>query len=376
MVKLVIAPKGLAGIIVSETGLSHVDGENGKLIYCGYDIEELLNCSYEEICYLLLYGELPNQGQLEIIEDILKTERVVPKFVLDFIANKAKKNHPMAILRSSISMLSVMDYDLENMSENNLKSIGLSLISKTATIAAAICRVRNGLKILPPKRKLGHAANFLQMSKGEQPEDIIARTLDAALVLHADHSFNASTFTNRVVASSLSDLISSITAAIGSLKGSLHGGANTAVMKMLLEIGEVKNVKPWLDQALARKDKIMGFGHRVYKVLDPRAKPLKQMSKEWSERVGNIKWFNISENLEALMREKKGINANVDFYSATTYYAMGIQPEMFTVIFAMARVLGWVAHYIEQMQDNRIMRPVSSYIGPKGKLFMPIQKRK
>ncbi len=376
MANVEMAPKGLAGVLVSETSLSHVDGEKGELVYCGYDIGELSACSYEEICHLFLYGELPNKSQLAAIEDSLKTERDLPSFILDFISKTAKKDHPMATLRSAISMLSTTNYDLDDMSVDNLKRIGLSLISKTATISAAICRVRSGLKPVMPDQKLGHAANFLYMSKGEWADDVVARTLDTALVLHADHSFNASTFTNRVVASSLSDLISSITAAMGSLKGPLHGGANTAVMKMLLEIGEVENVGPWLTETLAHKDKVMGFGHRVYKVLDPRAKLLKQMSKEWAQRVGNVKWFAISEKLEVLMKEKKAMSANVDFYSASTYYAMGIEPEMFTVIFGMARVLGWVAHYIEQLDNNRIMRPASFYVGPMGKRFSPIEKRK
>lgn len=375
MADVEMAPKGLEGVVVEKTKLSRVDGEKGVLVYCGYNIDELAKCSYEEICHLFLYGDLPTKSQLLAIEDSLKSERNVPKFILDFVMERAEGDHPMSILRSAVSMLTATGLDLTDLSQANLRKVGLSIISKTATIAAAICRAKNGSQALAPSPRLGHAANFLFMSRGENPNQVVAKTLDTALVLHADHSFNASTFTARVVASSLSDMVSAVTAAIGSLKGPLHGGANTAVMEMLMEIGELDNVESWLEEALTKKEKIMGFGHRVYKVTDPRAKHLKKMSKEWGERAHNVKWFDISERLEELMHEKKGMSANVDFYSASTYFAMGIPPEIFTVIFAMSRVVGWVAHYIEQLEDNRIMRPRAAYVGAEGKVFKPIEAR-
>jgi len=374
--------KGLEGVIVEKTELSRVDGEKGELIYRGYDIDEAAKCSYEEICYLFLYGELPTTKQLEDITDHLVKTRKVSQPILDYVAT-TQHIHPMDSLRTAVSMLTQELEPVDDSSPDNLKRLAIALVSKTATIAAAVNRARSGLKAIEPNPTLGHAANYLFMSRGKAtdpssgqiPESVIARTLDIALVLHADHGFNASTFTTRVVASSLSDMLSSVTAAIGSLKGSLHGGANTDVMNMLLEIGSLENVEPWVLNSLENKKKIPGFGHRVYKVFDPRAKHLKEMSKKWGERVGNVKWFDMSEKIEEIMHKTKKINANVDFYSASTYYAMGIKPEMFTVIFAVSRMLGWVAHYIEQIQDNRLMRPEALYVGPVGKHFIPISER-
>lgn len=366
--------RGLDGVVIDESELSRVDGENGELIYRGYDIDEAAKCTYEEICYLFLHGVLPTAQQLAAINDQLVSSRGVSQKVLDYISS-TKNIHPMAALRSSVSMLTEELEPVDDLSPDNLKRLAVELISKTSTIAAAISRTRDGLKAVAPNPKLGHAENYLFMSRNELPQSVIARTLDIALVLHADHGFNASTFTTRVVASTLSDMVSAVTAAVGSLKGPLHGGANTAVMKTLLEIGSLENVEPWLNAQLAAKRKIPGFGHRVYKVADPRAKHLKQMSKEWGERVGNVKWFDMSIKMEQMMNEQKNINANVDFYSASTYYAMGINPDMFTVIFGLSRMLGWVAHYIEQMKDNRLMRPEAIYIGPRGKKFVPLAQR-
>jgi len=370
-----LAPKGLEDVYVEKTELSHVDGTNGILVYCGYHIDEVARCSFEEICHLFLHGELPNKAQLLDMDRALKAERAVPAPVLDFVVHAPTDEHPMALLRTGVSMLSGYLPDVDSLEPSTLRKHAIALVAKTATIAAAICRTRSGGKLVEPDMSLGHAANFLKMSRGEKPEDVVARTLDTALVLHADHGFNASTFTARCVISSLSDMVSAMTAAIGSLKGPLHGGANTAVMAMLQEIGSVANVEPWLEKALGEKHKVMGFGHRVYKTIDPRAKHLKRMSKEWGERAGNVKWFEMSEKLESLMMAKKKLNPNVDFYSASTYYAMGIEPEMFTVIFAIARTIGWAAHIIEQLKDNRIMRPEALYVGPMGKTFIPIEKR-
>lgn len=370
-----LVAKGLDGVVVDETALSFVDGLNGVLIYLGYDIHEIAQCRYEEICHLFLHGELPNQAQLDAMSAQLVAHRDVPDAIWNYIRQTARTDHPMAVLRSAVSMLSNYMPNVEDLSQPSLMDQAVALTAKVATLAAGIGRWRSGHEILQPRKDLSHSANFLYMLNGEAPNDLQVRTLDTALVLHTDHSFNASTFTARVVASSLSDMVSAVTAAIGSLKGPLHGGANTAVMEMLQEIGSIENVEPWLNETLANKRKVMGFGHRVYKVLDPRAIHLKKLSQEWGERAKETKWFLMSQKLEQLVREKKGLNANVDFYSASTYYTMGIEADMFTVIFAVARVLGWSAHVIEQLRDNRIMRPKALYTGPKGKKYKPISDR-
>ena len=304
----------------------------------------------------------------------LIANRAIPQAVQDYIMN-APADHPMATLRSGISMLSGSLNDLETLTEQSMKDNAIALVSKLATVAAGITRARSGKAFVAPREDLSHAANFLYMCTGEVPADIVTETMNLALILHADHSFNASTFTARVVASTQSDMVSAVCAAIGSLKGPLHGGANTAVMKTLIEIGEIDNVEPWLEKALAEKRKIMGFGHRVYRVFDPRARHLKRISEEWGKRVGNVKWFEMSALLEKHMLEKKHINPNVDFYSASTYFAMGIEPDMYTPIFAVSRILGWTSHVIEQLSDNRIFRPKANYQGGEGKKFVPIEDR-
>lgn len=378
MADVEMAPKGLAGVVVENTRLSRVDGQKGELIYLGYDIDQLVDCSFEEVVHLFLHGDLPNAAALAEIDAALKAERALPARVLNFIADAPKDDHPMATLRTAVSMLSADKKATADgrQDEAAMKARAISLVSKTASIVAAISRARRGEAYVEPDTSLGHADNYLYMARGERQEEHIVKTLDVCLTLHADHSFNASTFTARVVASTESDMISAVCAAIGSLKGPLHGGANTAVMNTLKEIGELENVEPWLDKALAEKRKVMGFGHRVYKTFDPRAKHLKKMSAEWGERVGNVKWFDMSTRLEELMLERKNINPNVDFYSASTYYAMGIEPEMFTPIFAVARMLGWCAHVIEQRSDNRIFRPKANYIGEVGRQAQSIAERK
>jgi citrate synthase len=359
--------KGLDGVVVGDTVLSRVDGEIGELIYRGYNIDELADSNFEQICHLFMYGEVPSEEAETKLRLNLQKRYQVPADIIDFICRQAKHDHPMATLRTAVSMISgyVKEPSLNN--ERELVETSLDLIAKTGTIAAAICRVRLGKNPVVPNVSFGYSKNFLYMCTGAVPEDVVVKTMDTAMVLHMDHGFNASTFTARAVTSSLSDMISAVTAAIGSLKGPLHGGANTEVMKMLMEIGSVENIEPWLNQALQEKKKIMGFGHRVYKVTDPRAKHLKRMSKEWGERAQEKKWFIMSEKIESLMMEKKGINPNVDFYSASTYYTMGIEPDMYTPIFAVARMVGWTAHVIEQLKDNRLMRPEANYTGPLGK---------
>lgn len=367
MQETMVVAKGLDGVVVGDTVLSRVDGDKGELIYYGYDIDELADCTFEEVCHLFMYGELPNADQEASLRANLQRRYDIPPEIINFICDRAKLDHPMATLRTAVSMLSccIKEASLDNKAE--MISESLDLIAKTGTIAAAISRVRQGKNPIAPNVSLGFSKNFIYMCTGSMPEDIVVKTMDTAMVLHMDHSFNASTFTARVVISSLSDMISAITAAIGSLKGPLHGGANTAVMKMLIEIGSLENVEPWITKALSEKRKIMGFGHRVYRVTDPRAKHLKRMSKEWGERAHEKKWFQMSEAIERLMMERKKISANVDFYSASTYYMMGIEPDMYTPIFAVARMVGWTAHVMEQLKDNRIVRPEAHYIGPLGK---------
>ena len=361
MAEVTMAAKGLDGVVVGETVLSRVDGEKGELIYRGYDIDEVADCTFEQVCYLFLYGELPGPEAEAALLANLQKRYAIPTDVIEFICHRAKLDHPMATLRTSVSMLSA------HFQQDDLIETALELIAKTGTIAAAICRVRQNKDPIAPNKSFGFSKNFLYMCTGEVPDDIMVKTMDTAMILHMDHGFNASTFTARVVTSSLSDMISAVVAAIGSLKGPLHGGANTEVMKMLMEIGTPENVKSYIEKALSEKKKVPGFGHRVYKVTDPRAKHLKRMSKEWGERAHEKKWFQMSEKIEELMWERKHINANVDFYSASTYYTMGIEPDMYTPIFAVARMVGWTAHVIEQLKDNRIMRPEAAYLGPVGK---------
>lgn len=361
--------KGLDGVVVGDTVLSRVNGELGELIYRGYNIDELAQCSFEQVCNLFINGELPSLDAEEKLRKELARKSPLPDKVRDFIIFAGKIDNPMSTLRTAVSMLSAFMKEPSLDDESELRNTALELIAKTATIIAVINRVRKDRPPVEPSASYPFAKNFLYMCTGEQPEDIVTKTMNTAMVLHMDHSFNASTFTARVVTSSLSDMISAVTAAIGSLKGPLHGGANTAVMKMLMEIGSIENVEPWLDRALSEKRKVMGFGHRVYKVTDPRAKHLKRMSKEWGERARDKKWFQMSEKIEKLMMEKKGINPNVDFYSASTYYTMGFEPDMYTPLFAVARMVGWTAHVMEQLKDNRIMRPRANYVGPVDKIL-------
>ncbi|MEI6806562.1 MAG: citrate/2-methylcitrate synthase [Myxococcaceae bacterium] len=370
-----IAPKGLDGVVVEKTVMSRVDGQAGILVYRGYHIDEIAKCSFEEVCYLFLYGKLPTSSELEKLDQRLKSHRHVDNHVINFIEQAPVGEEPMALLRTAVSMLSGYLPKVEDNSPDALTENAIALISKVSTIAAAISRVKHKKAPVEPDLTLSHAANYLYMSQGEKVDEVVSKTLDTALVLHIDHGFNASTFSARVVVSTLTDIVSAVTAAIGSLKGPLHGGANTAVMNMLLEIGEIENVESYVKEAMEKKQKIPGFGHRVYKTFDPRAKHLKAMSEAWGKRVGEVKWFKMSEKLEALMMTRKELNANVDFYSASTYYAMGINPELYTVIFAVARMVGWTSHIIEQLADNRLMRPESEYVGPEDLKWVPITDR-
>jgi len=374
-----ITAKGLEGIVANSTRLSDVLGQEGILIYGGYDINELAGkATYEEVVYLLWHGHLPSKSQLHELQRRLRHERDLPEDILDFLRNVPHKASPMDVLRTAISMLGLYDdeADIEGEAESANQRRAISITAKIGVLAAYFHRARQGLDFPPIRKDIGEAAHFLYLLTGETPSAEAERTLDVAFVLHADHGMNASTFTARVVVATLTDIYSAVTAAIGALKGPLHGGANEGVIHMLQEIGDEENVEAWVTEQLAQKQKIMGIGHRVYKVLDPRAPHLRAMAVELSEKLGEPKWIRMSEKIAAIMKERKGLNANVDFYSATVYYSLGIPTDMFTPIFAIARTSGWTAHILEQLADNRLYRPLSEYVGPEvGKRFVPIEDR-
>jgi citrate synthase len=374
-----VAAKGLEGIVANSTSLSDVRGSEGILIYAGYDINELAGkASYEEIVYLLWHGVLPNRSQLEELTSQLRAERELPKGVVDFIKSAPKDANPMDIMRTAVSMLGLYDSGLNEeagrVDADHRRA--LSITAKVGVIAAYFHRARQGLSLPQVRTDLSEAAHFIYLLNGREPSAEATKTLDVAYVLHADHGMNASTFSARVTIATLTDIYSAITSAIGTLKGPLHGGANEGVIHMLLEIGSEENVDSWVEEQLAQKKKIMGIGHRVYKVLDPRAPHLRAMAVKLSQELGEPKYIRMSERIAQIMKEKKGLNANVDFYSATVYYSLGIPTDMFTPIFAIARTSGWTAHVLEQLADNRLYRPLSEYVGPAvGKKFIPIDER-
>ncbi len=374
-----VIAKGLEGIVANSTSLSDVLGKKGILIYAGYDINELAGkASYEEIVYLLWHGALPSRPQLDELKAQLSGERELPRGVVDFIKSAPIRSNPMDVMRTAISMLGLYDSGLnaEEGREDADRRRAVSITAKVGVIAAYFHRARQGLTLPPVRTDLGEAAHFLYLLNGTEPSTEATKTLDVAYVLHADHGMNASTFSARVTIATLSDIYSAITSAIGTLKGPLHGGANEGVIHMLVEIGSEDNVDAWVDEQLAQKKKIMGIGHRVYKVLDPRAPHLRAMAIKLSDELGEPKWIRMSERIAQIMKEKKGLNANVDFYSATVYYSLGIPTDMFTPIFAIARTSGWTAHVLEQLADNRLYRPLSAYVGPPvGKKFVPIDER-
>jgi citrate synthase len=376
---MTVAARGLEGIVANSTSLSDVRGTEGILIYAGYDINELAGkATYEEVVYLLWHGELPNRWQLEELKSHLRSERELPRGVIDFIKSAPRNANPMDVMRTGISMLGLYDSGLddEERREDANRRRAISITSKIGVIAAYFHRVRQGLTLPEVRMDLDEAAHFLYLLNGTDPSAEAARTLDVAYVLHADHGMNASTFSARVTIATLSDIYSAVTSAIGTLKGPLHGGANEGVIHMLLEIGSEKNVDAWVEEQLAQKKKIMGIGHRVYKVLDPRAPHLRTMAIKLSEELGEPKYIRMSERIAEIMKKKKGLNANVDFYSATVYYSLGIPTDMFTPIFAIARTSGWTGHVLEQLSDNRLYRPLSEYVGPAvGKTFIPLDER-
>jgi citrate synthase len=375
---MAVISKGLEGIVANSTRLSDVLGEKGQLIYAGYDINELAGkVSFEEIVYLLWHGHLPNRKELTGLEQALRSRRELPRGVINFIETAPKKSNPMDVIRTAVSMLGLYDTELEediNIDKNRIRA--LHITAKIGVIAAYFHRARQGKSLPPVRQDLGEAAHFLYLLNGEEPKPEAVKTLDVAYVLHADHGMNASTFSARVTIATLTDMYSAITSAIGTLKGPLHGGANEGVIHMLEEIGSEDKVEAYVLDQLAQKKKIMGIGHRVYKVLDPRAPHLREMAIRLTEELGDAKWIRMSEKIAAIMKEKKGLNANVDFYSATVYYSLGIPTDMFTPVFAIARTAGWTGHVLEQLADNRLYRPLSEYTGPEvGKKVVPIDER-
>ena len=372
-----VVSRGLEGIIAAETQIGDVRGDIGQLIYRGYDINELAGkVSFEEVVFLLWHGRLPRPRELDSLTTALRAERELPQGVLDFIQKAPKTAAPIDIMRTGVSMLGCYPTVRHDLDMAEPLAIAIKLVAQIGIIAAYFHRARNNQPLPPIRKDLSEAAHFLWLMTGEEPKAEAVRTLDVAYVLHAEHGFNASTFTARVVASTLSDMYSAASAAIGALKGPLHGGANEGVIHMLQEIGSLDHVDAWIEEALAQKKKIMGIGHRVYKVLDPRAPHLKAMAIKLSEELGEAKWIQMSERIAAIMKERKGLNANVDFYSATVYYSLDIPTDLFTPIFAISRMSGWTAHILEQLADNRLFRPLSEYTGPApGLVAKPIAER-
>ena len=363
-----VLDKGLANTIAAETQMSFIDGGKGVLEYVGYDIDSLArNASFEETVFLLWNLRLPKRAELDALCAEIRAEYDLPEEVWQMIRSTPRTAHPMHMLRTLVSSLGMFDAkaDENDPASNRRKSI--KLLAKTPTIVAAFDRHRKGKPMVRPNPKLGMAENFLYMLNGAEPTAAVARALDVCLVLHADHGLNASTFAARVTISTLSDMYSAITTAIGTLKGPLHGGANEEVMHMLNEIGTMERVEPYIRARLAAKDRIMGFGHRVYKALDPRAGYLKTFAKQIATDTGNQKLYEMSTRIEDIMRAEvaaKGIYPNVDFYSATTYYSIGIDLDLFTCMFAISRIAGWTGHCMEQLSANRLIRPQAEYVGP------------
>lgn len=372
----VVPAKGLEGVVAASTRLSDVQGDVGQLIYCGYNIDELAGrVSFEEVVYLLHHGHLPNRKEYNDIRSRLIAERELPKGVVDIIRDLPRGTAPMNAIRTAVSALGCFDPEADDDSIDAQRHKAIKLIARIPIITAYFHRVRNGKSLLPPDPQLGEAANFLYLLDGVRPSEEKEKTLDMCYVLHADHGMNASTFSARVTIATLSDMYSAITSAIGTLKGPLHGGANEGVIKMLQEIGSTDKVDSYVAECLAQKKKIMGIGHRVYKTLDPRAPHLKRMARLLSEKLGEPKWIQMSERIAEIMLKEKHLNANVDFYSATVYYSLDIPTDLFTPIFAISRMAGWTAHVLEQLADNRLIRPQSAYTGPVGLKVVPLDQR-
>jgi citrate synthase len=368
---------GLEGIIAAESSICYIDGQEGILSYQGYNIHTLAeNATFEEVVFLLWNGKLPNRSELDELKAALVRYREIPAAVLEFLRS-VPQAVPMDVLRTAVSMLGIFDPASKDMSREANVLKAQKLMAQTATIVTTYDRLRNGREVIQGDPNLGLAANFLYTLTGKRPDDISERALDIALTLHADHELNASTFAGRVTAATLSDIYSAVTAAIGALKGPLHGGANEDVIRFLLQVdanseAAVQKVR----NMLTNKMKVAGFGHRVYRTEDPRATHLRKMSEELGKRTGHVDLYLASKEVEQFIRNTKGLNANVDFYSASTYYSLGIPVDLYTPIFAVSRMSGWTAHILEQYQNNRLIRPRAEYTGkPDGQPWVPIEQR-
>jgi len=373
--------KGLAGLIAADSILSSVNGETGELIYRGYDIMDLgENASFEEVVYLLWNGDLPNRTQLDTFCAALEAKRELPPPVLGMLTGFSRKTHPMAVLRTAVSGLGLMDETADDTSPEAAGRKALSLTAVFPAIIAAWERIRNNKTPVPPRYDLGHAGNFLYMLSGEEPNPDAVRALDAYLVLLADHGFNASTFASRITISTQSDIYSAITSAIGTLKGAAHGGANQRAMEQFVDAAQRGDVAAWYREMRGSGKRIMGMGHRVYKVEDPRAKILRPLAERLSRSSGRGQWYNVAAQIEKLARAdeyfvERDLYANVDFYSAVVLYMIGIPIDQFTCLFALSRIAGWMAHVQEQLADNRLIRPKARYVGEMGRKFVPISER-
>ncbi len=372
------ATKGLEGVVAANSGICYIDGDEGILAYRGIDIHDLAdNSTFEEVCYLLWFGQLPKREELEHLKNRLAESRVLDPKIIDMMRNFPKSATPMEVLRTTVSALSFYDPDEKAVDHDSNVRKSYALTSQIAMVVAIYDRIRKGKKIVEPDSKLSHAANFLLQLTGEKPSQTAEKALDIALILHADHELNASTFAARVTAATLSDMHSAITSAIGALKGPLHGGANEQVMRMLFNLDKAgKDPVDHVKSMLADRKKVPGFGHRVYTTEDPRATHLRKMSEDLGRSSGNPKWFDMSRKIEKFINAEKKLNANVDFYSASTYTALGLDIDLFTPIFATSRIAGWTAHVIEQLDDNRLIRPRAEYIGPQyPNRYVPIEQR-
>jgi len=371
--------KGLDGVVAAETKMSFIDGTNGILEYVGIPIAALAEKStFEETVFLLWNGRLPNRSELGVFVSQIRAQYALPRELIDIITSFPKSAEPMHVLRTGVSALSLWDTSPDAITPDDVHTKGISMMAKMPGILTTFDRYRHGKPPVAPDVSLSFAANLMYMLNGEKPTTTMEKALDACLILHTDHGLNASTFTARVIASTLSDIYSAITGAIGALRGPLHGGANEGVMHMLNEIGSLENVEPYIQKKLEAKDKVMGFGHRVYKTRDPRAMFLKGFSKKLAEQTGNSNLYEMSRKIEDLMDKEvgsRGIYPNVDFYSATTYHCIGLKLDLFTPMFAISRIGGWLGHVIEQQHGNRLIRPKADYIGPHEQPYVPIDKR-
>jgi len=367
---------GLRGVVAASSSIGDVDGEKGVLIYQGYNIHDLAEHStFEETVYLLWHGRLPQQAELDDFKRAIGEHYELPSEVINLIRTFPREAEPMDMLRTAVSALDFYDTQGGDISREGALRTATRLTAQFPVLVAAIERIRNGEEPIQPRPELNIATNFLYMLKGEMPSEREARIFDVCLILHADHELNASTFTARVVAGTLADVYGAVTAAIAALSGPLHGGANTNVMKMLLQIGEVERAEDFVRDALAQKKKIMGIGHAVYKTEDPRATHLRRFSQEMGETRGETKWYEIARKIEDYIHREKGMYPNVDFYSASTYYMMDIPLELYTPIFAVSRISGWTGHILEQYSNNKLIRPRAEYIGQRDLQYVPINER-